>query len=87
MGRQTVVQAILAILLFSVLPDHKKREQSDSIFFMQPFGKMNADVQKVTVPKITVFRSWSLPANDKSLADQEWKLEFNLIIKGEYSEI
>lgn len=54
---------------------------------MQPFGKMNADVQKVTVPKITVFRSWSLPANDKSLADQEWKLEFNLIIKGEYSEI
>ena len=72
--------------LRSLLPDHKKREQRDSMFIIQVFGRMNVEVQKLTVPKITVFNSCSLPAKDSIFADHEWRHELILFIKGAYSE-
>ncbi|KAG2264219.1 hypothetical protein Bca52824_071298 [Brassica carinata] len=87
LGRQTVDQATFAIPLVSIFPDQRNREQSDSTSLIHPLGRTKAEIQKLTVPKITVLRSCSLPAKERSLADHDLKLLVILDIKGEYSEI
>lgn len=54
LGRQTVDHATFAMPFFSIVPDHKNREQRDSMSLIQLFGRMNVEHQKLTVPKITV---------------------------------
>ena len=51
---------------------------------IQPLGRINAESQKFTVPKITVFSSCNLPAKDNNFIDHDWKLAVSFAISGEF---
>lgn len=74
-----MVQATFAMLLLSTSSDHRNLDQRDSMVVMQPFGRMKADSQKLTVLNMTVLSNCSLPEKDKSLTDQAWKLILSLV--------
>lgn len=65
-GRHTIDHETLTLLMQSVLPDQRKREHIDSIFFIHPFGRTKVVIKKLTVPYITEAINCNRPAKERA---------------------
>lgn len=57
------------------------------MLLIQPLGSIKADIQKLIMPKITVFSNSIRPAKNMSLTDQAWNHLVIEMSNGVYSEI
>lgn len=85
-GRQTDAHDTFVPLQLSTLPDQRNLEQSDSIRFMQDFGKRKVEIQKFTRPVITDPISCLLPEKDRVFTDHALHNFVILSSNGSYSE-
>lgn len=74
LGRQTCNQATLALRPCSIFPVHRNLAQKASIFLMQPFGRRKVEIQKLTVPEMTVAINWVLPTKERVFTDHDLNL-------------
>lgn len=66
-------------------PDNRNREHKESIFLIQPFGRRKVEVQKFTIPVITVFIRKHRLANERDFVAHRLNLMFSLSMRGIYS--